>query len=63
MTTALMVACNTWAQVADREATKARQVRDTEIRRLYADGMLPHEIEAALAGMSRRRIHKIISGK
>ena len=57
--TALAVALNDYARLADDEARKARQARDTEIRRLYAAGVLPHELAAALDGVSVRRIHQI----
>lgn len=59
----LAQALNDLARIHDEQARTCRRARDTEIRRLYALGMLPHEIEAALTGMSRRRVHQIVAGK
>lgn len=62
-TTALMVACNTWAQVADREASKARQARNQLIRDLYADGHSAASLADLLDGVSVRMVFKVINDK
>ena len=57
---ALALALHEYARAADDEATKARRARDTEIRRLHAEGV-SMSLLADQLGVQRRYLYRVLN--